>query len=252
MPVKLKPEVDSASVLTRIWNYVSNNPLVAGLLVLLVGSGSAWAWVAPARAWLSADVRVVRGVLVVFALLLLIALAVILRLAAALRRERDRTQPVVAPPPGFEPHQQFLRPMEASQVGSVTTSSAALMPMPTQELPAPVQQFAPETFKRTPNRCRALLAMLQRVDARTTLHELHQLAAGGGVYNVQDLVTKAQLQHDMEDAERAGIVSIDRAGTLTQYYNLAIPNGRDWVLANQEELRREALKGVTRRDLRSP
>jgi hypothetical protein len=28
-------------MLSRIWNYVSNNPLVAGLLVLLIGSGSA-------------------------------------------------------------------------------------------------------------------------------------------------------------------------------------------------------------------
>jgi hypothetical protein len=147
----------------------------------------------------------------------------------------------------------FLDHRERTMQQLRARADAGATPEPKESAQAPeTARFAPETFKRTPSRCRALLAMLQRVDARTTLHELQQLANGGGAYDVQDIVTKAQLQHDMEDAERAGIVTIEHAGTLTQYYNLAIPEGRDWVLTNQEELRREALTGATRRDLRTP
>jgi hypothetical protein len=98
-----------ASVLSRIWKYVSNNSLIAGLLVLLIGSGSVWAWVAPARAWLSADAHVMRGALVVLTLLLLTALAIIVRLVTTLRHARAHPpQPAVLP--GFEPH-RFVRPL---------------------------------------------------------------------------------------------------------------------------------------------
>lgn len=38
-------------MLRRVWNYVSNSPFIAGLLIDLVTSGSAWAWApsTPAR-----------------------------------------------------------------------------------------------------------------------------------------------------------------------------------------------------------
>jgi hypothetical protein len=64
--------------------------------------------------------------------------------------------------------------------------------------------------------------------------------------------SKAQLQHDMDEAERAGIVSIERLGTLTQYFNLTIPAGRDWVLSKETELQAEASKGLIRGDTGSP
>jgi hypothetical protein len=51
----------------------------------------------------------------------------------------------------------------------------------------------------------------------------------------------------LEAAERAGIVSIERLGTLTQYHNLTTPDGRDWVLRKQHELQVEAKKGMTRK-----
>lgn len=232
-------------MLARIWNYVSNNPLVAGLLVLLVGSGSAWAWVAPARVWLSADARVVRGALVVLVLLLLIAVTVILRLTTALRRERHRMQP--AAPPGFEPY-RFERPMQAPpQPASLTTSAAALpltklVPMPTQELPTAVQ-LAPETFKLTPSRCRALIVLLHRVDQRTNLHELRELVVTDGHHEEQYPTSKAQVLQDMEDAERAGIVSIERIDKLTQLFSLT-PDGRRWSLGKERSLQTQALKGM--------
>jgi len=179
--------------------------------------------VQPVRDWLLDDSHAPHYAVVLLLWLLLIAVAGLARLAYTLRNERNQ--------------------------GNRSPQVAAVEPQATPQVPA---RFAPESFKRTPSRCRALLSMLQRVDSRTTLQELQHLANGGGVYDVKDIVTKAQLQHDMEDAERAGIVTIERVGTLTQYFNLVIPDGRDWVLKNQEELRREAFEGVARRDPRMP
>jgi hypothetical protein len=122
------------------------------------------------------------------------------------------------------------------------------LPMPTQELPAS-PKFTPETFELTPARRRALLALRHRVDARTNLHELHRLVTDAGMYIDQE-TTKAKVQRDMEDAERAGIVTIDRVGTLTQYYNLTAPDGRNWVLEHEHELKAGAEKGMARRPMR--
>jgi hypothetical protein len=143
-------------------------------------------------------------------------------------------------------------PQPTNQVAPSATSAAALpltklLPMPTQELPAAVQ-FAPETFELTPPRRRALLVLRHRVDARTTLHDLHELVTDDGTH-VDRQTTKAQLQHDMEAAERAGIVSIERVpGGYADYYRLTIPAGRDWVLSRQHELQAEAGKGMTRKE----
>jgi hypothetical protein len=189
-------------VLGRIWNYVSNNPLIAGLLVLLIGSGSVWAWVAPARTWLSTDAHVMRGVLVVLTLLLFTGVAIIVRLVRALRH---------APQAERQVHARFI----------------------------------PETFELTPARCRALLVLRHRVDARTTLHDLHERVTHDGT-QVDRQTTEAHLQHDMEAAEHAGIVSIERSpGGYGDHYRLTTPDGRDWVLDKQGELQAEAGKGMT-------
>jgi hypothetical protein len=112
---------------------------------------------------------------------------------------------------------------------------------------APVR-FAPETFELTPPRCRALLALRHRVDARTTLHDLHERVADDGTH-IDRQTTKAHLQHDMEAAEHAGIVHIERApGGYGDYYKLTTPEGRDWVLSKQRELQAEAGKGLTPRE----
>jgi hypothetical protein len=110
-------------------------------------------------------------------------------------------------------------------------------------------KLAPEVL--TPPVRRALLVLRHRVDARTTLQDLHKLIAGDGVH-VDLQTTKAQLQQDMEVAERAGIVSIARTTPLTHYYNLTLPEGRDWVLRHERELQIGAAEGMVRRDPRSP
>jgi hypothetical protein len=110
----------------------------------------------------------------------------------------------------------------------------------------PFPSFEPEKFELTPPRCRALVALLQRVDARTTLHDLYQFVVSVGL-DVDTSTTKGQLQHDMEEAEGLGIVSVDRAGELTAYYNLTIPSGRNWVLSKETELRAKASQGMVRR-----
>jgi hypothetical protein len=168
--------------------------------------------VRPVGDWLLGDSHMLRFGVVLLVWLLLIAIAGLARFAYMRNHER--------------------------------TSSTAATP---KEQPRAPLIFAPETFERTPPGCRALLVLRHRVDARTTLGDLHQLIADtDGCVDRQ--TTKAQLQHDMEAAERAGLVSIDRALSLTHYYNLTIPEGRDWVLSKQHELQVEAGKGMTRKE----
>jgi len=215
-------------MLGRVWNYVSNNALVSGLLVLLIGSGSVWALVKPAGDWLSADAHVARGSVVVLVLLLLTAAAIIYRLVVTLRRERTRAQAAATPQVA---RHAYLRPM--------------------QPTPETLPKFAPETFQLTPVRCRALIALRDRVDAITTLENLYRFATRGPTW--ADVSTsKAQIQHDMEDAERAGIVSIERAGGYTQHFRLTTPDGRDWVIREQENLRKLGASDLKRGDPRSP
>src|SRR6185437_14885013 len=101
-------------------------------------------------------------------------------------------------------------------------------------------------------RSRALLGLLQRVDARTTLDDLYRFVAPPAAPYIDMDTTKAQLQFDMEEAERLGVVSIDRISPLTHCYSLTVPNGRDWTLRNKAKLQAEAPKGMRRRDPRSP
>jgi hypothetical protein len=112
--------------------------------------------------------------------------------------------------------------------------------------------FEPDKFELTPPRCRALLTLLHRVDSKTTLHELHTWVIGDVAAAVAKPISKGELQRDMDEGERLGLVSIDRFSTLTHYYNLTIPKGRDWVLSKEGELRVEGSKGLIRRDPRAP
>lgn len=112
--------------------------------------------------------------------------------------------------------------------------------------------FEPEKFELNGPRSRALLGLLQRVDARTTLDDLYRFVAPPAAPYIDMDTTKAQLQFDMEEAERLGVVSIDRISPLTHCYSLTVPNGRDWTLRNKAKLQAEAPKGMRRRDPRSP
>jgi hypothetical protein len=109
-------------------------------------------------------------------------------------------------------------------------------------------KFDPEKFTLTPPRCRALLALLHRIDSKTSLNDLHASVVTDGS-NVDTKTSKAQVQQDMDDAADAGIVSIERIGDYTQYFRLA-PTGRDWVLSNENKLKSEASKGMAKQQLR--
>lgn len=107
------------------------------------------------------------------------------------------------------------------------------------KVPSVSVKFDPDGFTLTPPRCRALLVLADRIDARTTLHELHTLVTTRG-YDIDRSLSKAQLQLAMDEAEQAGLVRIDRLGTFTQYYNLTVPEGRNWVVRNEDMLKDEA------------
>lgn len=122
-------------------------------------------------------------------------------------------------------------------------------PKEAPQAPALTEQahkFDPDSFELTPPRCRALVGLLQRVDARTTLHDLYQSVVEVGPFR-DTRTTKATVQQDMEEAEQVGIVSIDRVSELTAYYRLTNP-GRRWTLSKETELRAKAAVGMQRAD----
>jgi len=227
-------------MLRRIWKYTSNNALVAGLLAPLILAilGTLWSSAKDSTsAWFWSDSHLIRGGLTLLVLLLLTALAIIVGLVLAWRRERNQ---VIAAA------DRVITDLKAS------TNKAILDQLKEAEATTQaLRKFEPEKFELTPPRRRALLVLRHRVDQRTTLHDLYTLVTNDGTH-IDRQTTKAQLQHDMEDAERAGIVSIERVGPVTQYYNLAIPAGRDWVLRNERELQKGAGEGMTQKDLRRP
>lgn len=211
-------------MLGRIWTYVSNNALVSGLLVLLLGNISLWALVKPAGDWLSADAHVMRGAAVLLLLLLLTAGAVILKQASTVRRLRARPTQVIMPSP---------IPVVNSRVALVET-------------PRP-KTFDPDAFKLTPLRCRALLVLSNRVETRTTLRELHdEVFTYEGRYMETNRSNKGRIQQDMEEAASAGIVRIESVpGGVANYYTLT-EQGLKWMLGKEAEFKASALLDMTR------
>jgi hypothetical protein len=201
-------------VLRRLIHYANYNPLVSGLLVLVISGGFSTLRLAlkdPASKWFWKDAYVSWGGIAVIALVMLAALAAIIGLVSALRRERARTA---------------ARP----------------------QAPA---TFDPDSFALTALRCRALLWLLQRVEARIVLHDIHEAVQTynyDGHHYVDTSQSRGRLQHDLEDAERAGIVRIERVrGGAANCYELTA-QGRDWVLLNETLLKPLAAVDMTQAD----
>lgn len=194
-----------------------------------------WAPFGATSAWLAAPARLTNWDFIQLSLIL-IALNYLAG-GRRLRRVKDLAMRNISN------HEDRLRDIE----DHVTRPSVEPQAAP-QVSASESQKFEPEAFDLTPPRCRALMGLLQRVDAQTTLHDLHQMVVQVGMMR-DTRTTKGQLQHDMEEAEALGIVSIDRVGTLTAYYSLT-SKGRDFVLTVEKELRRIAAAGMQRVDPR--
>jgi hypothetical protein len=261
----------------RIWKYVSNNALLATVVGGLVVAGLValiGAWKGPdlgaafraTSGWFAADVSVSRGVALAILLGYIVASLGLYMYAAGhwLKRMRERAvedykrslahdDPPAHKPVAIGAPIALVNDRPAREPRQATPHVNALpsLPMPTEELPGPPAKFAPETFQLNAQRARALLMLVHRIDEQTTLDELLRMTNAHPQYIVKDPTTKARLQRDMEDAERAGIVDVERIG-LSHYYSLTIPAGRDWLLERQAEISNEAQKGLTRRDPRSP
>jgi len=120
----------------------------------------------------------------------------------------------------------------------------------TPETPSKASAKAdPEKFKLSPLRVRALLALLDGVDARITLHDLYESTQrysyeGGGYVDTN--VSKGRLQQDMEEAANLGIVAITSASGGTSRYYALTEQGRNWVLQNEAVLRPIGREGMRR------
>lgn len=110
---------------------------------------------------------------------------------------------------------------------------------PEEPLKAPAK-FEPEKFSLSPLRVRALLALLDGVEARITLHDLYvstqRYSYEGGRY-VDTSVNKGRLQQDMEEAANLGIVVITSVSGGTSRYYALTEQGRNWVLQKEVVLR---------------
>jgi hypothetical protein len=119
------------------------------------------------------------------------------------------------------------------------------------DVPQAPGRFEPEAYELTPLRSRALLALLGRVEARTTLYDLHQAVQEydyDGRHYIDESQSRGRLQHDMDEAEHVGIVSIERRPNGTShYYGMTVP-GRDWVLHNESVLKAMAPDGMTQKE----
>jgi hypothetical protein len=192
-----------------VWVSLTKDLIKDGLYAVL-GLLLVSALVKSARDWLLADSHVVRGAVVLLVVALLIAVASIVR-------ARNQT-------------------------------SAPAAPQATPQAPV---RFNPDAFELTSLRCRALLWLLQRVEARIVLHDIHEAVQTydyDGHHYVDTSQSRGRLQHDMEDAERAGIVSIERVpGGTSNYYGLTA-QGRDWVLLNETALQAIAPVDMTKKD----
>jgi hypothetical protein len=92
------------------------------------------------------------------------------------------------------------------------------------EVPAKV---AVEAFKWSELRGLTLTVLLDRYGQRTDLDQLYALVRPASE-NMR-LISTAHIAREMEAAERASIVRIDRLGETVRYYYLT-DHGRDWLL----------------------
>jgi hypothetical protein len=179
--------------------------------IMPVASGAlAGAW-----GWLWADVKVPRG-----SVLLLILGLQIASLGAYLWLGKE-----------------LLRRIGERAVENYKKSLQSQSPPPIEVSPESVRVDA-EAFPLNKLRFSALLVLLNRINQQTSLEQLYievetQLERN---YEKMPAAGKAQLARDMEDAERASIVSMDRLGSLQPYYRLTT-HGRDWLLDELERLR---------------
>jgi hypothetical protein len=92
-----------------------------------------------------------------------------------------------------------------------------------------------DAFEWTQLRGWAFSALLTRIGQRTDLDQLYELLKATDFE--LPLMGKAHLARDMEAAERASIVGIDRLGKTRSYYYLT-PHGRDWLLDKMQANKR--------------
>jgi DNA-binding PadR family transcriptional regulator len=114
--------------------------------------------------------------------------------------------------------------------------------------------FDPE-FELTPLRAREVLALLARVETRTTIHDLHeavQVHEYEGRHYIDTSQSRGRVQQDMDDAERAGIVSVERVPGGTAHYYSLTKQGRGWILLNESLLKGMAAIDMTQTRPRPP
>jgi hypothetical protein len=234
-------------MLDIIWHDPVGSAAIAGLIVLAVAGFANWFWM---------GLRTKRAVptapqLVVRTLLIALPIAILLWFAQKLG-EWSVTH---AGPHFFHTITSVGLPLVVGFVVAVMALQRSAAQAKEKHggsggPPQPPVRFDPEAFKMTPLRSRALLALLGRVEARTTLYDLHEAVTEydyEGRHYVDTSQSRGRLQHDMDNAESVGIVTIERLPNGTSHYYALTAQGRDWVLLNETVLKAMAPVDMTQK-----
>jgi hypothetical protein len=194
-------------MLHRVWNYISNNALISGFVLLSISSVG-WASLAKSTShWFWAVAGISRGGVLIWALVTLASVVVIYKLVVSLRAER----------------RVMAREVVLQQSKSVATGRVPVAP----------PKVDASGLERTPLVFDALTLLLDRYGEWTGLYQLERELRQGMLYRASGtmpIAARAQVARVMDAAERAGVV---RSDPIHGYQ--MTPHGRNWMLDEVEK-----------------
>lgn len=220
-------------MLGKVWNYVSNNPLLSGLVILAISSiGALLGSVAkPTEHWFWEKTGITQGDALLIVLAALGFIWTIAILMASLHRARavataGSAAAAAAMADATAEMADVTAAAKAEAAAAKSAERIARSRMPAN-VSALVAQKVGEGFEWSDRRRALMRPLLQRDGEVIERGELFGLVAAWYIQNL--LTARAEFARDIEDAERASIVKVLRAVGHT-YYTLT-PEGRNWLLS---------------------
>lgn len=213
-------------MLGKVWNYVSNNPLLSGLVILAISSiGALLGSVAkPTEHWFWEKTGITQGEALLIVLAALGFIWTIAILMASLHRARAAAMAVSAAA-------ATAMADATAQMADVTAAAKAAERIARSRMPANVSalvaQKVGEGFEWSDRRRALMRSLLRRDGELIERDELFGLVAAW--YKQNPLTARAEFARDIEDAERASIVKVLRAVGYANY--TLTPEGRNWLLS---------------------
>lgn len=231
-------------MLGKVWNYVSNNLLLTGLVLLAIPSiGTLLGSVAkPTEHWFWEKTGITQGEALLIVLAALGSFWTIAILTASLRRARATATAANADAAAAitdahaaitDAHAAITDAHAATADADAARAAAAksaerIARSRTSDYPGtPVVRKVGEGFEWSERRRALMRPLLQRDGEVIERGELFGIV--GAWYLRNPLTARAEFSRDIEDAERASIIKILRAVGYANY--TLTPEGRNWLLS---------------------